>query len=87
MIVECATLEEARTFGMADRESNNPSFVNDMTVLSKCFVKKQPMQWTPRGAHLRVQIRTKVLNDDFGVDVSPMALFVPASSCITPPSS
>ena len=34
MIIECATLEKARTFGMTDRESNNPSTVNDMTVLS-----------------------------------------------------
>jgi hypothetical protein len=30
--------------------------------------KKQQMQWTPWGAHLLLQMRTKVLNDDF-VDV------------------
>ena len=33
-------------------------------VVSKRFVKKQQMQWTPKGAHLLLQIRTKVLDDD-----------------------
>ena len=33
-------------------------------VVSKRFVKKQQMQWTPQGAHLLLQTRTKVLNDD-----------------------
>ena len=33
-------------------------------VVSKRFVKKQQMQWTPRGAHLLLQTRTKVLNKD-----------------------
>jgi hypothetical protein len=33
-------------------------------VVSKRFVKKQQMQWTPHGAHLLLQTRTKVLNDD-----------------------
>jgi hypothetical protein len=33
-------------------------------VLSKRFVKKQQTQWTPRGAHLLLQTRTKVLNND-----------------------
>ena len=27
------------------------------------MVKKQQMRWTPRGAHLLLQIRTRVLND------------------------
>jgi hypothetical protein len=31
-------------------------------VVSKRMVKKQQMQWTPRGAHLLLQIRTRVLN-------------------------
>jgi hypothetical protein len=30
----------------------------------KRFVKKQQMRWTPRGAHLLLQTRTKVLNGD-----------------------
>ena len=33
-------------------------------VVSKRFVKKQQMQWTLRGAHLLLQTRTKVLNDE-----------------------
>ena len=33
-------------------------------VISKRFVKKQSMQWTQRGAHLLLQTRTRVLNDD-----------------------
>jgi hypothetical protein len=33
-------------------------------VVSKRFVKKQQMRWTQRGAHLLLQTRTQVLNDD-----------------------
>ena len=33
-------------------------------VVSRRFVKKQQMQWTPRGAHLLLQTRTKVLNNE-----------------------
>lgn len=33
-------------------------------VVSRRFVKKQQMHWTPRGAHLLLQTRTKVLNDE-----------------------
>lgn len=33
-------------------------------VISRRMVKKQQMQWTPRGAHLLLQVRTKVLNED-----------------------
>ena len=33
-------------------------------VVSKRFVKKQQRQWTPRGAHLLLQTRTKVLNHE-----------------------
>jgi hypothetical protein len=33
-------------------------------VIAKRFVKKQQMRWTPRGAHLLLQVRTQVLNDD-----------------------
>jgi hypothetical protein len=33
-------------------------------VVSRRFVKKQQMQWTLRGAHLLLQSRTKVLNDE-----------------------
>jgi len=37
-------------------------------VISKRRVKKQQMRWTPRGAHLRLQIRTRVLNDQLAGD-------------------
>jgi len=33
-------------------------------VIAKRFVKKQQMRWTPRGAHLLLQIRVQALNDD-----------------------
>ena len=33
-------------------------------VVSKCFVKKQQMRWTRQGAHLLLQTRVQVLNDD-----------------------
>ena len=33
-------------------------------VISKRFVKKQQMRWTQRGAHLLLQTRTKVLNEE-----------------------
>ena len=32
------------------------------------MVKKQQMRWTPQGAHLLVQIRTRVLNDQLAED-------------------
>ena len=34
-------------------------------VISKRMVKKQQMQWSQRGAHLLLQIRTRVLNNDW----------------------
>jgi hypothetical protein len=37
-------------------------------VVSKRMVKKQQMRWTPRGAHLLLQLRTRVLNDDLTAD-------------------
>ncbi len=35
-------------------------------VIVKRMVKKQQMRWTERGAHLLLQIRTHVLNDEWG---------------------
>jgi len=35
-------------------------------VVSKRMVKKQQMQWTPQGAHLFLQVRTQVLNEEVG---------------------
>jgi hypothetical protein len=34
-------------------------------VLSKRFVKRQQMQWTKKGAHLLLQVRAHVLNEDW----------------------
>ena len=33
-------------------------------VISKRMVKQQQMRWSPDGAHLLLQVRTQVLNDD-----------------------
>jgi hypothetical protein len=33
-------------------------------VIAKRMVKKQQMRWTPRGAHLLLQVRTRVLNEE-----------------------
>jgi hypothetical protein len=38
-------------------------------VLSKRFYKQQQMAWTPRGAHLLLQIRMRVLNGDWEATV------------------
>jgi hypothetical protein len=37
-------------------------------VRKKRMVKKQQMRWTPRGAHLLLQVRTRVLNNDLTAD-------------------
>ena len=37
-------------------------------VVSKRVVKKQQMRWTPRGAHLLIQVRTRVKNDDLATE-------------------
>jgi hypothetical protein len=34
-------------------------------VVSKRMVKKQQMAWSPRGAHLLLQIRTRVLDEEW----------------------
>jgi hypothetical protein len=34
-------------------------------VVSKRVVKKQQMRWTDRGAHLLLQVRTRVLNEEW----------------------
>lgn len=37
-------------------------------IISRRMVKKQQMRWSPRGAHLLLQLRTHVLNDDLTAD-------------------
>ncbi len=47
-------------------ERISTSFVESTVnvVINKRFNKKQQMQWTERGAHLLLQARTRVLNDE-----------------------
>jgi hypothetical protein len=47
-------------------ETITTSFVESTVnqVISKRMVKKQQMRWTQRGAHLLLQVRTPVLDDD-----------------------
>ena len=54
-------------------------------VVSKRMVKKQQMRWAPKSAHLLLQVRAKVLNDEFAEVFqrwSP-AFLVPAESAET----
>lgn len=36
-----------------------------LTAFAKRMVKKPQMRWTKRGAHLLLQVRTRVLNEEF----------------------
>ena len=49
-----------RRAGQAISTAFVESLVN--SLLSKRFAKKQSMQWTPEGAHLLLQTRTRTLN-------------------------
>jgi hypothetical protein len=51
-----------RRAGQAISTAFIESLVN--SLLSKRFAKKQSMQWTPEGAHLLLQVRTRTLNGD-----------------------
>jgi hypothetical protein len=57
---------ERRRAGEAISTAFVESTVNQ--VISKRMVKKQQMRWTPRGAHLLLQVRTRVLNNDLADD-------------------
>jgi hypothetical protein len=57
---------ERRRAGEAISTAFVESAVNQ--VISKRMVKKQQMRWTPRGAHLLLQVRTRVLNDQLAGD-------------------
>jgi hypothetical protein len=48
------------------RQVISTAFVESLVncLLSKRFAKKQQMQWTPAGAHLLLQIRTRTLNGE-----------------------
>jgi len=57
---------ERHRAGEAISTSFTESAVNQ--VIAKRMVKKQQMRWTPRGAHLLLQVRTRILNDDLAGD-------------------
>jgi hypothetical protein len=57
---------ERHRCGEAISSSTAESAVNQ--VISRRMVKKQQMRWTPAGAHLLLQIRTRVLNNDLADD-------------------
>jgi hypothetical protein len=57
---------ERRRAGEAISTAFTESAVNQ--VISKRMVTKQQMRWTPHGAHLLLQIRTRVLNDQLTGD-------------------
>ena len=57
---------ERRRAGEAISTAFTESAVNQ--IISKRMVKKQQMRWTPRGAHLLLQVRTRVLNDQLADD-------------------
>jgi hypothetical protein len=45
---------------------NSTAFIESTVneVIAKRMVKKQQMQWTPKGTHYMVQTRTSVLNNE-----------------------
>jgi hypothetical protein len=51
-----------RRTGQAISTAFVESLVN--SLLSKRFARKQSMQWMPEGAHLLLQVRTRMLNGD-----------------------
>ena len=76
----CSHLEEFETYissngqyipNYGERYRNgeriSSSFVESTVnqLISKRLVKKQQMRWTPKGAHLLIQVRTQVLNDEW----------------------
>jgi hypothetical protein len=65
---KCNNREFIPNFGERRRqgETISTAFVKSTInqVVSRRFVKKQEMGWTLRGAHLLLQTRTKVLNDE-----------------------
>ena len=57
---------ERRRYGEPVSTAFVESTVNQ--VVSKRFAKKQQMQWTPRGVHLLIQLRTRTLDGTLGAD-------------------
>ena len=57
---------ERRRYGEVVSTAFVESTVNQ--VIAKRFAKKQQMQWTPRGVHLLIQLRTRVLDGTLNGD-------------------
>jgi hypothetical protein len=49
-------------------------------VVSKRMANKQQMQWTQRGAHLLLQVRTRVLRRRMGAGVPGLVSRIPAAA-------
>jgi len=60
--------ESLRNYGEYWRQGKiiSSAFVESLVnqLINKRFAKKQQMQWTPKGAHLLLQMRVKTLNGD-----------------------
>jgi hypothetical protein len=67
-----ANAERIPNYGERHRcgETISTSFVESTVnqVVSKRMVKKQQMRWSPQSAHLFLQVRTQILNDDLAAD-------------------
>ena len=59
-------LTTGTTFRYRQGETISTAYVESTInqVVSRRFVKKQQMQWTLKGAHLLLQTRTKILNNE-----------------------
>jgi len=64
--------ESLRNYGEYWRQGKiiSSAFVESLVnqLISKRFAKKQQMQWTPKGAHLLLQMSEKTINGDFSAD-------------------
>jgi hypothetical protein len=80
----CNNCEFIPNFGERRRQGKTIStaFVESTInqVVSRRFVRKQQMQWTLRGAHLLLQTRTKVLNEDLDDLFRPLVSEIQAAT-------
>jgi hypothetical protein len=69
------------------RDEVHPGFVESAInqVVSKRMVKKQQMRWTDCGAHLLLQVRIRVLNEDWHSTLSPWCLAMQETCDATAP--
>ena len=60
---EAWRLSEKRVILTRTPQPKSESSTHFFMLSSKRFVKKQQMQWTKKGAHLLLQMRTQVLDE------------------------